>query len=90
MQSPEFPSDIRQKVERVLSTCQGKTLGSYSESLGIMAIREDITHYIQQRDDYSSDPNDIYLCNGASDGIKTLLKLFVNNNPKQPSGIVSS
>ncbi|CAF3326184.1 unnamed protein product [Rotaria sp. Silwood2] len=55
---------------------------------GIITIREDIANYIQQRDGYPSDPNNIYLCNGASDGIKTIIKLLMNHNPKKPSGIM--
>lgn len=88
MNSPDFPSDIKKRVERLLSACGGKSLGSYTESAGLLTIREDIAAYIQQRDGYPADPNDIYLCNGASDGIKTVIKLLMNNNPKQPSGIV--
>ena len=85
----DFPSDIRQKAERLLSACGGNSLGSYTESQGISVVREDIASYIQQRDGYPSDPSNIYLCNGASDGIKTIIKLLMNNNNKKPSGIVS-
>lgn len=88
MKSPDFPSDIKKEVERLLSACGGRSLGSYTESQGILTIRQDIANYIQQRDGYPSDPNNIYLCNGASDGIKTIIKLLMNNNLKKPSGIV--
>jgi len=54
----------------------------------LITIREDIANYIQQRDGYPADPLNIYLCNGASDGIKTVIKLLMNNDPKKPSGIV--
>jgi alanine transaminase len=89
MKSSDFPADIKKRVERLLSACGGKSLGSYTESQGIITIREDIANYIQQRDGYPSDPNNIYLCNGASDGIKTVIKLLMNNNSAKPSGIVS-
>jgi alanine transaminase len=89
MEASDFPSDVKQRVERLLSACGGKSLGSYTESQGIITIREDIANYIQQRDGYPSDPNNIYLCNGASDGIKTMIKLLMNNDAKKPSGIVS-
>jgi len=89
MDSSDFPSDIKQKVERLLSACGGKSLGSYTESQGILTVREDIANYIQQRDGYPSDPSNIYLCNGASDGIKTIIKLLMNNDSKRPSGIVN-
>ena len=89
MDSPNFPSDIKQKVERLLSACGGKSLGSYTESQGLITIREDIAKYIEARDGHPSNPSDIYLCNGASDGIKIVIKLLMNNDPKKPSGIVS-
>ena len=89
MESLDFPSDIKQRVERLLKACGGKSLGSYTESQGIRTIREDIASYIQERDGYPADLNDIYLSNGASDGIKTVIKLLMNTDPKIPSGIVS-
>ncbi|CAF3618215.1 unnamed protein product [Rotaria socialis] len=88
MDSPDFPSDIKQKVERLLSVCGGKSLGAYTESQGLIAVREDIAAYIQERDGYPADTSDIYLCNGASDGIKTVIKLLMNNDATKPSGIM--
>ncbi|CAF1625080.1 unnamed protein product [Adineta ricciae] len=87
LNSFEFPSDVKERVERVLNICTGKTFGSYSESPGIKIIRHDIASYIQQRDGYPSDPNNIYLSNGAAGGIETVLKLLMNNS-KKPSGIM--
>jgi alanine transaminase len=89
MDSSNFPSDIKQRVERILSACGGKSLGAYTESQGIITIREDIANYIQERDGYPANPTDIYLCNGASDGIKTVIKLLMNVDAEKPSGIVS-
>lgn len=88
MNSPDFPADIKQKVERLLSSAGGESLGSYTESQGLVTIREDIAAYIQKRDGYPANPSDIYLCNGASDGIKTVIKLLMNTDPKKPSGIM--
>lgn len=45
--------------------------------------------YIEERDGFPARPSDIYLCNGASDGIKTIIKLLMNTDPEKPSGIVS-
>jgi alanine transaminase len=89
MESPSFPSDIKQRVERLLSACGGQSLGAYTESQGILTIREEVVKYIEQRDGYPARASDIYLCNGASDGIKTVIKLLMNADPTKPSGIVS-
>ena len=89
LQTPDFPADIKQRVERLLNSCSGRSLGAYSESQGLLAIREDVAKYIEERDGFPARPSDIYLCNGASDGIKTIIKLLMNTDPKKPSGIVS-
>lgn len=89
MDSPDFPNDIRKKVDRLLSACGGRSLGSYTESQGLITVREDIAKYIEERDGYPANASDIYLCNGASDGIKTVIKLLMNTDPNKPSGIVS-
>ena len=89
METSDFPSDIKRKVERLLSACGGRSLGSYTEAPGIFTIRQDIADYIHRRDGHLSNPNDIYLCDGATNGIRTVLKLIMNNDPKKPSGVVS-
>ena len=85
---PDFPSDIKHRVERLLDSCGGKSLGSYTESQGIRTVREDIANYIARRDGYPANPSDIYLCNGATEGIRLVLKLLMNNDRNKPSGIV--
>ena len=44
--------------------------GAYSDSAGVRVIREDVARYISERDGFPSDPNNIFLSTGASDGIK--------------------
>jgi alanine transaminase len=89
MNTPDFPLDIKQRVEHLLSACQSKSLGCYTESQGILTVREDIAAYIERRDGHPANPSDIYLCNGATEGIKMVLKLLMNNDRNKPSGIVS-
>ena len=89
MNSPNFPSDIKDKVERFLSTCAGESLGSYTETQGLIIVREAIAKYIEARDGYPSNPSDIYISNGTTDGIPIIIKLLMNINPKKPSGIVN-
>ncbi|CAF4592854.1 unnamed protein product [Rotaria sp. Silwood2] len=89
MKTPDFPLDIKCKVERLLSVCGGGSLGSYTEAPGIFAIRQDVADYIHRRDGHPSNPEDIYLCDGVTNGIRTVLKLMMNNDMKKPSGVVS-
>jgi len=45
-------------------------LGCYSDSAGIELVRRHVSNYIERRDGFPSDPNNIVLCAGASEGIR--------------------
>ena len=75
--NPQFPSDTKKRAERILSGCRGNSIGSYSASAGVEVIRQDIAAYIEKRDGVPSKSEDIILCTGASDGIKTILSMLM-------------
>lgn len=77
MNDPSYPSDAKDRARRILDSCSGKSIGSYSDSSGVRVIREDIAKYIAERDGQPSSPDDIFLSTGASDSIKTILKLLM-------------
>ncbi|KAL4226041.1 glycerol-3-phosphate O-acyltransferase 2 [Mactra antiquata] len=84
-----FPDDVRNKAKRILKGCKGESAGSYSASAGIDVIRQDIARYIHLRDDVPSKMEDIILCTGASDGIKTVLNLLMTGKDgNQRAGIM--
>lgn len=73
--SSQFPSDAKDRAKHILDGCGGSSLGAYSDSAGVRVIREDIASYISERDGFPSDPDNIFLSTGASDGIKIIMKL---------------
>ncbi|KAL8594886.1 hypothetical protein ACOMHN_038449 [Nucella lapillus] len=77
MKSPDFPSDAKDRAQRILDGCRGKSIGSYTESPGLLVIRQDIAKYIHERDGHPCDPSDIVMSTGASDGIKSVLSLLL-------------
>ncbi|CAH1778604.1 unnamed protein product [Owenia fusiformis] len=78
MDNKEFPSDAKERAKRILAGCKGGSIGAYSDSTGVEVIRQDIAAYITQRDGgVPSDPNNIFLSTGASDAIKSVLKLMM-------------
>ena len=52
------------------------SVGAYSQSQGVPAIRESVAKFINRRDGYPADPNNIFLSAGASAGVNTLLSLI--------------
>ena len=61
------------------------SVGAYSQSQGVPAIRESVAKFIERRDGYPSDPSKIFLSAGASSGVNTLLNVICS---KPETGIL--
>ncbi|XP_020292446.1 alanine aminotransferase 1 [Pseudomyrmex gracilis] len=89
LNDPSYPEDAKARARAVLEGCKGGSVGSYSESAGIEVIRKHVANYIQQRDGgIPCDYHNVILSNGASDGIKSFLKLFNERIDGKPSGVL--
>ena len=49
------------------------SLGRYSESQGVRVVREEVAAFISARDGVQADPEDIFLTDGASSGVRRRL-----------------
>ena len=54
--------------------------GAYSESRGIKVVREHVAEFITKRDGFPCTYDNIYLLNGASEGIKTMLFIIMDSS----------
>ena len=54
-------------------------IGSYSESRGIDLVRKHTAEFIHERDGVPCDYDSVYLVNGASEGIKTMLYVVMGD-----------
>ncbi|KAL7754456.1 alanine transaminase [Sorochytrium milnesiophthora] len=70
-----FPSDAIARA-RTLQKSIG-SLGSYSHSQGIPAIRKDVAEFIAKRDGVPADPSKIFLTAGASPGVQLVLQSLI-------------
>jgi aspartate/methionine/tyrosine aminotransferase len=72
-----FPSDVIEAAKAILvGTRHG--LGAYSESRGVRFIREAVAEFILERDHIGVDPDAIFLTDGASKGVQTILRLLIS------------
>ncbi len=71
-----FAADAIARARAVLSAIPSGT-GAYSHSQGVARIRRDVAAFVEARDGYPADPDDIFLVNGASQGITMLMQLLV-------------
>jgi alanine transaminase len=67
--------------EEFLHNC-GTGMGAYTESKGPAFIRKEIAAFIDSRDknDIASDPDSIFLTDGASDAVRRILELLITGS----------
>ncbi|KAF2301665.1 hypothetical protein GH714_028556 [Hevea brasiliensis] len=71
-----FPADAIARAKHYLSMTSGG-LGAYSDSRGIPGIRKEVAEFIGRRDEYPSDPELIFLTDGASKGVMQILNTII-------------
>jgi alanine transaminase len=80
-----FPADVTARCKEILGTVHG-SVGCYSESTGLSVVRKYVSQFIEARDGYPSNPDNLILTNGASSSVKLILELFESEAEK--SGIL--
>ena len=78
-----YPADALERAETLLKYIG--SVGAYSHSQGVPHIRDTVAKFIHQRDGHEADPSHIYLTQGASSGVQTLLSMLTQN---ESSGIM--
>ncbi|MBA0556593.1 hypothetical protein Golob_026678, partial [Gossypium lobatum] len=71
-----FPADAIARAKHYLSLTSGG-LGAYSDSRGIPGVRKEVAEFIERRDGYPSDPELIFLTDGASKGVMQILNCII-------------
>ncbi|KAL1828719.1 hypothetical protein DCAR_0207974 [Daucus carota subsp. sativus] len=71
-----FPADAIARAKYYLGLTSGG-LGAYSDSRGLPGIRKEVAEFIEKRDGYPSDPELIYLTDGASKGVMQILQTII-------------
>lgn len=79
MKAKEISDDAKKRAREYIKKL-GSPLGAYtSNSKGYDYAREKIAHYISERDGVKSDAANIYLTNGASEGVRTAFNMLIRN-----------
>jgi aspartate/methionine/tyrosine aminotransferase len=72
-----FPADAIATADRLIKGTRFG-LGAYSESKGVRFIREAVAGFIAERDGIKTDPDAIYLTDGASKGVQAALRMLLS------------
>eukprot|EP00897_Mesotaenium_endlicherianum_P010429 jgi/Mesen1/9414/ME000614S08666 len=74
-----FPPDAIARAKAYLAMTNGGGVGAYSDSRGLPGVRKEVAQWIEQRDGYPSDPEHIFLTDGASKGVTSLMQALIRS-----------
>ena len=79
MDSPGISQDAKDRAKTYISRVEyPQALGAYSASAGLPFVLESVRKFIEERDHYPADTANIFLTNGASDGVTTLFNILIS------------
>jgi alanine transaminase len=79
-----FPLDAIDRAREIKAGLGGHGLGAYSHSQGAYCFRKDIAKFIEVRDGgIESNPDDIFMTNGASSAIHMVMTALARDNKWQ-------
>ncbi|KAK3292793.1 pyridoxal phosphate-dependent transferase [Chaetomium fimeti] len=78
-----YKPDVLERAKKLLAAVG--SVGAYSASNGVPAIRQSIADFLERRDGFPANQADVYLSAGASSGVNTLLHVICAN---EKSGIL--
>lgn len=76
LDSDILPKDARERARAILGP--GNTMGAYTHSQGYPSIRKSVAKFIEARDGHPADPDQIFLTDGASPGVKATLQMAIS------------
>jgi alanine transaminase len=74
-----FPVDVVARAENYISRIKGG-VGAYSNSQGVDVVREEVAAFISERDGVPADPENIFLTDGASAGVRMVYTTMVDSS----------
>ncbi|XP_053571952.1 alanine aminotransferase 2-like [Bombina bombina] len=91
LESDGFPEDAKCKARSIMKQLDNGSVGSYSVAYITQHVPQRIASFIQRRDGaIPSDPRNIIVCSGATQGILTIISLVTNTEEPLRTGIMIS
>ncbi|PSC75327.1 alanine aminotransferase [Micractinium conductrix] len=73
-----YPRDVVERARKI-NKMFGGAVGAYTDSRGTAGVRQEVADFIQRRDGYPSNPEHIYLTDGASVAVRLLLNAVIRD-----------
>jgi len=74
-----YPGDVVQRANEYLEATNNAGTGAYTDSSGLLLVRQQVAAFLQKRDGFPADPKAIYLTTGASEGVKRAISALLKD-----------
>ena len=71
LESGLFPSDVVERAQAYFRATGANGVGAYTDSVGLQLVREEVARFIEERDGFPADPNDLALSAHAASRTRT-------------------
>uniref|UniRef100_A0A3Q2YP06 alanine transaminase n=1 Tax=Hippocampus comes TaxID=109280 RepID=A0A3Q2YP06_HIPCM len=79
-----LPMDVKRRAQKLLRWCDGGSVGSYTNTGGILEIVENLAQFISQRDGVPAHPENIWIHPGS----QTILTLLLSSEATPKRGVL--
>ncbi|CAL8309429.1 unnamed protein product [Lota lota] len=84
-----FAVDVRQRARRLIQSCEGSSVGSYTPSCGLDYIQHRIAEFITRRDaGVPTDAHNIFICSGFQRSLMMMTKLLSSPEGEPQNGML--
>ena len=66
---PLLPADVRRRAAEYIRAMPGGSAGAYTAGEGLLLVRQQIAAFLERRDGFPADPQNVHLTTGATEAI---------------------
>jgi len=72
------PNDVYTRANKYVTSIPD--IGAYTDSQGILAVRQDVCSFLHERDGYEASTENIFLTNGASEAVRLCMQTIIRGS----------
>ncbi|CAJ1460655.1 unnamed protein product [Effrenium voratum] len=74
-----YSEDVVKRATEYLGATNGAGTGAYTDSSGLLLVRQQVAEFLLKRDGFPAEPKNIYLTTGASEGVKRAISALIKD-----------
>uniref|UniRef100_A0A3Q1GEY9 alanine transaminase n=1 Tax=Acanthochromis polyacanthus TaxID=80966 RepID=A0A3Q1GEY9_9TELE len=90
LKDQSLPLDVKLRAQRLLEACDGGSVGSYSDSSGLLHVRQSIAEFITKRDaGVPSYAKNVFISSGSQKALMIIVRLLASGEGETQTGVLT-